>query len=45
MAEKWVEDVLYADLVDGISHGIRVSNLTYLNAKKLKLDEETCCSP
>ncbi len=42
MAENWVEDLLYADLVDGISHGIRVSNLTYLTAKKLNLDEETC---
>lgn len=42
MDEKWVEDLLYADLVDGISHGIRVSNLTYLTAKKLNLDEETC---
>lgn len=42
MAENWVEDVLYADLVDGLSHGMRVSNLTYLTAKKLNLDDETC---
>lgn len=33
---------LYEDLQDNISHGICVSNLTYLTAVKMGLDELTC---
>lgn len=33
---------LLSDLKDNINHGICVCNLTYLIAKKLKLDEMTC---
>lgn len=36
------EATLLADLKDNISHGICVSNLTYLTAVKMGLDELTC---
>ena len=42
MADNWNRDMLYADLIDGIQHGVRVSNLTYLTAKKIGLSEDLC---
>lgn len=42
MAEDWLRATLYADLIDGIRHGVCVSNLTYLTAKKLGLPENIC---
>lgn len=35
-------DILFSDMQDNISHGILVSNLTYLTAQKMGLDEGTC---
>ena len=37
-----VNDTLLADLADNIAHGICVSNLTYLTAVEMGLDEGTC---
>lgn len=42
MNDNWLKVTLYADLEDGIKHGMLVSNLTYLTAKKLDIDEEEC---
>lgn len=42
MTDKWLEAIMHADLMDGIKHGVAVSNLTYLTAKKLKLSDATC---
>jgi len=36
------ESTLLADLTDNIAHGICVSNLTYLTAMKMGLDDITC---
>lgn len=37
-----INSTLMADLQDNIKHGVCVSNLTYLTAKKMGLDEITC---
>lgn len=42
MAENWLKAILLADLADGIRHGVCVSNLTYLTAKQLRLEEDIC---
>ena len=36
------EETLLIDLEDNINHGVMVSNLTYLTAVKMGLDEGTC---
>ena len=38
MVDEWTKTILEIDLIDGIKHGMCVSNLTYLIAKKLGLD-------
>lgn len=40
--QKQQYDILLADLCDNVKHGICVSNLTYLTAKEMKLDEDIC---
>ena len=40
MVDDWAKTILEIDLIDGIRHGVCVSNLTYLIAGKLGLDEE-----
>ncbi len=42
MVDDWTKTILEIDLIDGIKHGMCVSNLTYLIAKKLGLDGEEC---
>ena len=42
MADNWNKDIIYMDLLDCLSHGISVSNLTYLTAKKMNLEEDIC---
>lgn len=42
MVDEWTKTILEIDLIDGIKHGMCVSNLTYLIAKKLGLDNEAC---
>ncbi len=42
MVDDWTKTILEIDLIDGIKHGMCVSNLTYLIAKKLGLDDEEC---
>ena len=42
MVDDWTKTILEIDLIDGIKHGMCVSNLTYLTAKKLGLDGEEC---
>lgn len=42
MVDDWAKTILEIDLIDGLRHGVCVSNLTYLIAKKLELDEEDC---
>lgn len=42
MVDEWTKTILEIDLIDGIKHGMCVSNLTYLIAKKLGLDDEAC---
>ena len=42
MDNDWVKTTLQMDLLDGIRHGVCVSNLTYLTARKLKLDQDVC---
>ena len=39
---KELDSTLLADFKDNIIHGICVSNLTYLTARKMELDEGTC---
>lgn len=33
MVDEWTKTILEIDLIDGIKHGMCVSNLTYLIAK------------
>lgn len=40
MDNDWVKTILQMDLLDGIRHGVCVSNLTYLTADKLKLEHD-----
>ena len=40
MDNDWVKTILQMDLLDGIRHGVCVSNLTYLTANKLELDPD-----
>lgn len=40
--ERKVADTLVNDFKDNIGHGICVSNLTYLTALEMGLDEDTC---
>lgn len=40
MDNDWVKTILQMDLLDGIRHGVCVSNLTYLTANKLELDQD-----
>ena len=42
MVDDWTKTILEIDLIDGIRHGVCVSNLTYLIARKLGLDDEEC---
>ena len=42
MVDDWTKTILEIDLIDGIKHGMCVSNLTYLIAKKLGLGDEAC---
>ena len=42
MAENWAKAIVYADYIDGLRHGTFVSNLTYLTAKQMGIDEEQC---
>lgn len=42
MTDEWTKTILEIDLIDGIKHGVCVSNLTYLIAKKLGLQQEDC---
>ena len=42
MTDEWTKTILEIDLIDGIKHGVCVSNLTYLIAKKLGLSQEDC---
>ncbi len=42
MTDEWTKTILEIDLIDGIKHGVCVSNLTYLIAKKLGLPQEDC---
>ena len=42
MVDEWTKTILEIDLIDGIKHGVCVSNLTYLIAKKLGLSDEEC---
>lgn len=42
MVDEWTKTILEIDLIDGIRHGVCVSNLTFLIAKKLGLPEEEC---
>lgn len=42
MVDDWTKTILEIDLIDGIKHGMCVSNLTYLIAKKIGLDDEEC---
>lgn len=37
-----LNDIIISDLKSGIAHGVTVSNLTYLIAKEMKLDEDMC---
>ena len=42
MTDEWTKTILEIDLIDGIKHGVCVSNLTYFIAKKLGLPQEDC---
>lgn len=42
MGDVWLKATLYADLEDGLKHGIMVSNLTFFIAQKLGLPKEEC---
>lgn len=42
MVDDWAKTILEIDLIDGLRHGVCVSNLTYLIAKKLGLSHEEC---
>ena len=42
MVDELTKAILEVDLIDGIKHGVCVSNLTYLIAKKLGLSDEEC---
>ena len=42
MVDEWTKTILEIDLIDGIRHGVCVSNLTFLIAKKLGLADEEC---
>lgn len=42
MVDEWTKTILEIDLIDGIKHGVCVSNLTYLIAKKLELPDDDC---
>lgn len=42
MTDEWTKTILEIDLIDGIKHGVCVSNLTYLIAGKLGLPQEDC---
>ena len=42
MVDEWTKTILEIDLIDGLRHGVCVSNLTYLIAKKLGLSDEEC---
>lgn len=42
MVDDWTKTILEVDLIDGIKHGMCVSNLTYLIARKLGLSDEEC---
>lgn len=42
MVDELTKAILEVDLIDGIKHGVCVSNLTYLTAKKLGLSDEEC---
>lgn len=39
---KYLDTTILGDLKSGLNHGILVSNLTYLVAKKMELDEDMC---
>lgn len=39
---NFLDYTLISDLKSGLNHGIMVSNLTYLIAKEMKLDEDMC---
>lgn len=39
---KNLNETVLSDLKSGLNHGIMVSNLTYLIAKEMKLDEDMC---
>lgn len=39
---KYLDSTILSDLKSGLNHGIMVSNLTYLIAKEMKLDEDMC---
>lgn len=39
---KYSNSTILCDLKSGLNHGIMVSNLTYLIAKEMKLDEDMC---
>ena len=42
MVDEWTKTILEIDLIDGIRHGVCVSNLTFLIAKKLGLPDAEC---
>lgn len=42
MVDDWAKTILEIDLIDGLRHGVCVSNLTYLIAKKLGLSDGEC---
>lgn len=39
---KYLDSTILRDLKSGLNHGIMVSNLTYLIAREMKLDEDMC---
>lgn len=39
---RYLDTTILSDLKSGLNHGIMVSNLTYLIAKKMNLDEDMC---
>ena len=39
---KYLDSTILSDLKSGLNHGIMVSNLTFLIAKEMKLDEDMC---
>ncbi len=39
---EFLDSTILSDLKSGLNHGVVVSNLTYLIAKEMKLDEDMC---